>query len=192
MNNIFRKCFAQIVLAADDGLSWYDKLHYILISLSKLAPIAFIFSGLDMWFDTNKIFFTFLVYTLLANIIAGVWRHRKEGSFSWEKFFIKNFQMWMIIIMTYPLLEMLHHITGDNSISEVFSVIIQLSTILYPGSKLLKNVYIISNKQFPPRFIMERLYKFEKTGNTDFIFNKDAPELSEEEKQDFEDSLKEK
>lgn len=187
-----KKFLAQLILVSDNNLDWSEKISYILITLTKLAPIAFILSGLNFWFSDNKVFFTFLVYTLIANIIAGVWRHRKEKSFSWEKFFTKNFQMWIIIIMTYPLLEMIHILTGDSVISQVFSMIIQLATLLYPGSKFLKNMYIISNKQFPPRFIMERLYKFEKTGNPDVIFSKDYLALDEKEKEEFEDIFKEK
>ena len=53
-------------------------------------------------------------------------------------------------------------------------------------------MYIISNKQFPPTFIMERLYKFQKTGNPDSVFGKDYVELTDQEKEDFEDTFKKK
>ena len=187
-----KKLFAQIVLSADEDLSWSNKLYYILISITKLAPIAFIFDGLKLWFNDNRMFFSFILYAIVANMIAGVWRHNKENSISWEKFFAKNMQMWIIILLTYPLLEMLKILAGDNIISEVFTIVIQVSTILYPGSKLLKNIYIISNRQFPPKFIMERLFKFEKTGNPDVIFSKDGVELTEDEREELEEKLNNK
>ena len=192
---IFIKRFlAQLMLASEGGIDipWTERIYLALLAIIKSAPIVFLLNIFNAWFVDNQKFFVFMLYTLIANMIAGVWRHRKEKSFSWEKFFEKNFQMWIIIIMTYPLLEMLHIITGDNMISDVFTVIIQLSTLLYPGSKLLKNMYIISNKQFPPTFIMERLYKFQKTGNPDTVFRKDHMELTDQEKEDFEDTFKKK
>ena len=70
---------------------------------------------------------------------------------------------------------------GDNFISEGFGTIIQISTLLYPTSKALKNLFILSNNQFPPAFIMERLYNFEKTGNLKDLFP-DNNEPKKEEK----------
>ena len=187
---IIKKFLAQVILMSDEEVSFVDKIQYSVLTLIKLSPIAFVLNGLSIWFNDNKLFFSFVIYTLIANIGFGVWRHKKERSFSWEKFFEKNFQMWIIIILTYPLLEMIRIITGDNLVSEIFTIGIQISTLLYPGSKVLKNVYIISNKEFPPRYVMERLYKFEKTGNPDILLNKEHTELTDEEKKDFEDNLK--
>ena len=63
-------------------------------------------------------------------------------------------------------------IAGDNLAGEVFKVTIQIATILYPASKILKNIYVLSNKQYPPSFIMDKIYKFEKDGNVKDLFNK--------------------
>ena len=73
--------------------------------------------------------------------------------------------MIAVLIVVYFLLEMLRLTMGENVIGEGFRSVIQVSTLLYPSSKALKNLYILSNKQFPPKFIMERLYKFEQTGD---------------------------
>lgn len=168
--NFFKKTFTQIILSADSNLDWIDKLNYLLISISKIAPIAFILSGLSLWFNNNQTFFSFIICTLLINVIVGIWKHKRAGTFKWKIFFWKNIEMWLIIVLIYPLLEMLSILAGDNFIGEGFKVLIQISTILYPGSKILKNGYILSNRKFPPGFLMERLYKFEKTGNLNELF----------------------
>lgn len=168
-----KRIFNQLILSAESTVNWYDKLQYFLITVLKLSPFAFILDGLNIWFTTNKTFFSFILFALLGNMIVGIWKHRKLNTFCWEQFFKKNILMWVVIIITYPILEMLRHLTGDNIIGEGFSVIIQVATFLYPASKILKNMYIVSNGDFPPEFIMTRLYKFEKTGNLDYIFSKD-------------------
>ena len=88
--------------------------------------------------------------------------------------------MTTILFLAYTMLEMLRRTIGDNFISEGFGIIIQISTLLYPTSKALKNLFILSNKQFPPAFIMERLYNFEKTGNLKDLF----PENNEPKKEE--------
>jgi len=76
----------------------------------------------------------------------------------------------LVIMFGYTILEMMHLRLGDNLLANGFKITIELSTLLYPGSKVMKNLYILSNKQFPPAFIMERLYNFEKTGNLKDLF----------------------
>lgn len=169
----FKKLYAQIVLSADSSLDWSEKFQYMVTIVAKFAPLAFVLSGLNIWFKDNQMFFSFIIFALIINMIAGVWKHSRERTFCWEEFFKKNLKMWVIIILTYPILEMLRQLTGDNIVGEGFKVVIQVATFLYPASKILKNMYIISNGQFPPEFIMTRLYRFEKTGNPDYIFSKD-------------------
>lgn len=83
--------------------------------------------------------------------------------------------MIAVIIFGYTMLEMLKIRMGDNMLAQGFGITIEISTLLYPGSKVLKNLYILSNKQFPPAFIMERLYNFEKSGNLKDLLPNDEP-----------------
>ena len=78
--------------------------------------------------------------------------------------------MIAVLIAAYILLEQLRIVIGDNIIGNGLKVVIQVSTLLYPTSKALKNLYILSNNQFPPAFIMERLYNFEKTGDLNDLY----------------------
>jgi hypothetical protein len=53
------------------------------------------------------------------------------------------------------LLESVVLIVGQNIVAEGFRATIQISTLLYPSSKVLKNsLYII--KEFPVSFVMEK------------------------------------
>ncbi len=78
--------------------------------------------------------------------------------------------MALVLTLGYSMLEMLRITFGENVLADGFKTVIQVSTLLYPMSKSLKNLYILSNKEFPPKFIMENLYNFEKSGNLkDFL-----------------------
>jgi hypothetical protein len=61
-------------------------------------------------------------------------------------------------------------------VGESFKILIQVVTLLYPVSKVLKNIYILSNKQFPPAFIMDKIYNFEKNGDLKDLFDTDKKE----------------
>ena len=81
--------------------------------------------------------------------------------------------MTFIVIIGYVMLEMLRYTAGDNLAGEIFRILIQISTLLFPISKVLKNIFILSKGKYPPKFFMQRLYNFEKTGDLKDLFDKD-------------------
>lgn len=162
---VLRKMLCGTLLITDNNPTFIDKLIYAFAALLTLSPIVFILNQITIWFSTNRKFATLIVLVILINLFVGVWYHLKMRTFSWEEFLFKNCIMVAILILSYTLLESLVLIVGNNMIAEGFRVTIQLATLFYPASKALKNLYILSNKEFPPAFIMEKLYKFEQTGD---------------------------
>lgn len=167
---MFRKIFCDIILIADNHPTFVEKVKYFITVVSAFAPIAYILDGVSEWFTFNKQFASFVMLCILINIIVGAWYHHKMKSFSWELFLKRNTLMIAVLFVAYTMLEMLRITAGNNLFAEGFKAVIQVSTLLYPMSKALKNLYILSNKQFPPAFIMERLYNFEKTGDLKDLF----------------------
>lgn len=180
LKSMIRKYLCDIILIADDTPSFWDKVQYYINVIFTSSLIMTIMSGLDLWYLENKRFFILVIGALIMNTIVGVWYHKKMRTFSWEEFFVRNLKMWIILILVYYFLESLRITAGDNIAGEFFKTVVQLSTLLYPGSKALKNLYILSNKQFPPKFIMERLYNFEKTGNVKDLFPEQPKEKDED------------
>ena len=165
------------MLIADNHPTFLEKVKYFITIISAFAPVAYILDGVSSWFVDNHQFATFVIIAILCNIGIG-WRfHSKMKSFSWEEFIKKNTLMIGVLIVSYIMLEQLRITVGPGIIGDGLKVVIQVSTLLYPTSKALKNLYILSNNQFPPAFIMERLYNFEKTGNLKDLFpEQDKPE----------------
>jgi len=149
--------------------SWFSSCrNSILIAFSLLNSVS-CFSGIN-WFNPE------FSRCLLVNMVVGAVFHNKMGSFDWVEMFKKNVLMWVVLIVVYAMLEMLRLTAGNNFVGEGFKILIQIVTLLYPVSKVLKNIYILSNKQFPPAFIMDKIYNFEKNGNLNELFDNDKKE----------------
>ena len=140
-------------------ISWV-KVHLI------LSPLTFVLSSMGIWFDDNKKFTSFLLAVITANILIGAYTHSKKlRNFSWKILMVKTWEMCMMLIVTYAVLEMVILLAADNVLTDLFRITLQVSTMMYPISKVLKNVYIISGGEYPPEWIMKRVYNFEKDGD---------------------------
>jgi len=167
---MLQKIFCDIILIADSRPTFIEKIRYFGLIISTLSPVVWLVEGVSKWYLINMQFADFVFLGIIFNLIIGCWYHFKMGSFSMEQFIVRNSIIVIVLILGYAMLEMLRITIGKNIFAEGFGIIIQVSTLLYPMSKALKNLYILSNKQFPPSFIMERLYNFEKTGNIKDLF----------------------
>lgn len=173
------KIIAQIILSTDNNVSLVDKLTYIKNVLITFTPIAFAMSWFNWWFEKNEQFGEFLIIALSMNIIVGMIIHLKNKTFSWLEFFKKNTTMIFACVSTYIVLEILRYTIGDNIIAEVFKTTIQVMTLLFPISKVIKNIYLLTNKTFPPEFFMNRLYNLEKNGNLEDFFKGNNDKIDE-------------
>lgn len=162
---MIKNIFFSIIIIGTDKPTFWEKCQYYFKLILTFAPVVYVLEGLNQWFKNNHQFFTFMICVLSANLIVGAIKHAKLKTFKWNEFWKKNIEMWFIILVTYPLLEMISIIAGQNIIGEFFKIALQLSTFLYPLSKILKNIYLWSEKKYPPEWLMNRLYNFERTGN---------------------------
>lgn len=174
--NYINETLCRMILIADNRPSFIEKLSYLLSLIGTLAPVAYLLDGLNLWFSTNQQFSSFILVCLMVNMFVGAIFHNKMGTFDWVELFKKNVLMWVVLIVVYAMLEMLRLTAGENFIGEGFKILIQTMTLLYPISKALKNIYILSNKQFPPAFIMDKIYNFDKNGDLKDLFNIDKKE----------------
>ena len=166
-----------VISQGEYELDFIEKTKYLVKILMTFTPVAYLLNEFNLWFPNNKAFFQVLVWTILANVVVGARYHWKNKTFRFKTMLWKNIEMCLIILVTYPILEGLYSITGQNIAGEVFKWAIQICTILYPGSKVLKNIHILSNKKYPPQFLMDRIFNFEKNG--------DVKELLGEKENDF-------
>ncbi|MDM1529034.1 hypothetical protein [Myroides odoratimimus] len=167
---ILKHFFVRVLLVTEPYIKLSDRADYYLSIIYRIAPIAFVLNLVSWWFNENQQFGQFMCIALIVNMIVGAVFHFKNRSFSWFTFFKRNMYMVGAVSVVYIMLEMLRYTAGDNLAGELFKVMIQITTLLYPTSKVLKNIYIMSNGKYPPEFIMKKLYDFEKNGDLQAFF----------------------
>lgn len=167
-----KRLLAMVMLLADyDNVSIGDRIKYVWNAILHFAPIAIVLDLFNWWFTENHQFGTFMCIALIINLIIGAYMHKKSGTFCFKQFIVKNAELAFTISVTYVMLEMLRYTAGDNLAGEIFKILVQVMTLLYPTSKVLKNIFIISKGKYPPEFIMRKLYNFEKNGDLEKLFS---------------------
>lgn len=165
-----RRIFDQIVQVTEPNINVSERIGNLFSVLAKLTPIAYVLSLVDWWFSENEQFGIFVCIALVMNMVFGVVAHLKNKTFTFPEFLIKNAIMMFAIFGVYIALEMLRYTAGDNIAGELFRILIQITTLLYPTSKVLKNSYILTDGKYPPEWVMTRLYNFEKNGDLQAFF----------------------
>lgn len=165
-----KRIIAHLILLGDPRIDLSDRLQYAFQSIATFAPVIFVLNVIGWWFKENQQFGYFICVALIANMIVGAIFHLRNGSFSVKSFLLKNLEMGGVIIAVYVMLEMLRYTIGNNVAGEAFKVLIQCMTLLYPTTKMFKNIFLMTKGKYPPEFIMQRLYNFEKNGDLNEFF----------------------
>ena len=162
---ILLKFYCNIVMISDSELPLYDKAKSYWEVFKKLAPVSFILGLFGAWFETHQGFFIGTIAFVLLNMLLGMYMHFRKKTFNWEIFFKKTITMIVVLIIAYFVIEVVISIAGSGTIIDGFRAVLQASTLLYPGSKILKNIFIISNGEHPPKWVMEKIYNFHENGD---------------------------
>lgn len=80
--------------------------------------------------------------------------------------------MLLVLVLVYAGLEMMLKVARENVVTEVFRIALQVSTLMYPVSKMGKSIFIITKGEYPPEWLMRKFYNFNKTGDLNNLFNK--------------------
>lgn len=188
VTGMIRKTFEQIASLADPDVHVWDKVDAYFSALSKLAPIVFIASQFNWWISENEQFGIFICVAMFVNAIVGIVAHLKNRTFNFMTFIVRNLLMIFVICAVYVVLEMLRYTAGDNIAGELFRILIQSTTLMYPTSKVFKNAYILSDGKYPPEWLMRRLYDFEKNGDLRQFFKGGSDEVNSHADSDDNDS----
>ena len=173
---LFLKFFFGLILMTDKNIPLIDRIELFFKSLLAIAPIAFLLELSKNWVMDNPRFTTAVILIVFINMGLGAYMHLKKGNFKWKKFITKSVSMILVINITYIVLELIIGRAGDNFIVDGFRAALQVATLLYPGTKVLKNIFLLSNGEYPPKWIMDKIYNFEKNGDLQaFLETKKKP-----------------
>lgn len=180
MRKLFYKKYFNLVLASEDSIDLSTRLENFWQAFLAFAPVAFILKAFNVWFETHELFFIGILMFILINMILGAYMHLKKGSFSFETLLIKTIKMTIILFITYLILAIILAVAGTNMVTTSFEIALQVSTLLYPAGKILKNVFILSEGEHPPQWVMERIYNFQKNGDLSEFLSSKKEEKTEE------------
>ena len=176
---MFFKLYANLIVYADSDSCHAERIDSYGKALMVFAPIAFLSELLDVWFIENQSFSLFVAGFVFANSIIGGIAHNIKGDFKWEKFFIQTGKMAGIITLTYVVLAGLVSPIGKNVVTESLIAAFQVATLLYPGSKILKNIFIWSDGEHPPKWIMQKVYNFKENGDLKAFLGDNKTDIDE-------------
>ena len=175
----------------DDKIQLRDRLYYFFLAFFKSIPLLMLYSYFSVWKDKNEFFYAGICTALLLNALVGGVYHFKAGTFDIKEALVKNATMVFIIAVVYISLSLLSIPLDEYEMGKVFKSVVQLTILLYPVSKILKNAFILTNGKFPPKFIMKALYNYEKEGKLKDFFDeisKGAPIINSHERETTTDS----
>ena len=155
----------------DEKIHLRDRVYYFFIAFFKSIPLLMLYSYFSIWKDKNEFFYAGICTALLINALVGGVYHFKTGTFDIKEFLVKNTEMVFIIVAVYISLSLLNIPLDESEMGKIFKSVVQLTTLLYPVSKILKNAFILTNGKFPPQFIMKALYNYEREGKLKDFFD---------------------
>ena len=165
MFKFFIRIWTNLIFFASSDANLYERLVAFLKASWVFSIIGFLCGVLEMWYAENESFTNYAMGFVLINAVVGAIVHQKIRKFKWEIFFIKTGKMVMILTGVYFVLEGIISPLQDGVLKDGFMAAFQISTLLYPGSKILKNFYVWSDGEHPPKYIMEKIYNFKENGD---------------------------
>lgn len=116
------------------------------------------------WYIESFVFITMLGFALIADLIVGIWKHMRNGSFSPKKMLTGFCQKMGLVILVYFLTEAFIQIISDADLDSIyFKVASKIMIFIYPAGNALVNIGIITEGKFPPLAFLKKFEKFNKT-----------------------------
>jgi hypothetical protein len=165
---ISHKIVSWVVQAADENI------NIALTATFKLSlvimPICYIVESLTQWGVDNSKYISFVLGAIMIDLFFGVWKHLKLRTFSAKKLAIGLVMKLSLAVAGGFLFEGLNFLMADADYLLIGSQIVtRVIILMYPALSAFKNMYVVSDGTFPPRALMGRLEKWEKTLNPKVI-----------------------
>ena len=170
----------------DDKIHFRDRVYYFFIAFFKSIPLLMLYSYFSTWRGNNEFFFAGICFALFLNALVGGVYHFKTGTFNIKDFLMGNTMMIFVISVSYISLAILSIPLDESGIGKMFKMSVQLMTLFYPVSKIVKNVFVLTKGKYPPQFVMKALYNYEREGKLKDFFdeiNQGMPHINSDNEQ---------
>ena len=169
------KVFYNLILFAQKDLETSKRVEAFYESYKWVSPFAFVMGLINAWYMENTEFTLAVIVIIFINMVLGGIMHFMKGHFKWEALIVKTIKMVVVVGVTYAVLEMTIRFAGDGFLIQGFRAAIQVATLLYPAAKIMKQVFVLSNGEHPPQWIMQKLYNFQENGDLKEFLDTNKP-----------------
>lgn len=160
-----------LLFSSKANITLQDRFEYFFEVALKSTPLLFIYGFFSEWYEENQLFAISISTALFVNLLVGARFHWVRGTFDLGKMLWKNLEMLVVVVGVYLLLDALGTPLGESMAGIAFKRTIEFITILYPTSKSLRNVFILTKGKHPPKFVIQALYQYEKDGKLKDFFD---------------------
>ena len=155
----------------DDKIQLRDRIYYFFLAFFKSIPLLMLYSYFSIWREKNELFFVGISFILFLNMVVGAIYHAKAGTFDIKHFLTGNATIMLVITVVYISLSVLSIPINETETGKIFQSVVQFMTLMYPVSKIVKNVFVLTEGKYPPQFIMKALYNYEREGKLKDFFD---------------------
>lgn len=155
----------------DDKIQLRDRIYYFFLAFFKSIPLLMLYSYFSVWREKNELFFVGISFILFLNMVVGAIYHAKAGTFDIKHFLTGNATIMLVITVVYISLSVLSIPINETETGKIFQSVVQFMTLMYPVSKIVKNVFVLTGGKYPPQFIMKALYNYEREGKLKDFFD---------------------
>ena len=155
----------------DDRIHLRDRVYYFFIAFFKSIPLLMLYSYFSVWKEKNELFFAGISFILFLNMVVGATYHAKAGSFDIKQFLYGNISVMLVISVVYISLSVLSIPLNESEMGKMFQSVLQFMTLMYPVSKIVKNIFVLTGGKYPPQFVMKALYNYEREGKLKDFFD---------------------
>lgn len=133
--------------------------HSALVS-PFFSTLAFIITPIKLLLESEKDFFVMLTMAIIIDLIVGIMKYIKLHKFSFKDMVLGLIVKvvvgygGMMLFLAFASLE-------DGWVSEWFLLMAKFTILLYPAGSTLANMYVLTDKRFPPISFMKRLKAFD-------------------------------
>ena len=155
----------------DDKIQLRDRIYYFFVAFFKSIPLLMLYSYFSVWREKNELFFVGISFILFLNMVVGAIYHAKAGTFDIKHFLTGNATIMLVITVVYISLSVLSIPINETETGKIFQSVVQFMTLMYPVSKIVKNVFVLTGGKYPPKFVMKALYNYEREGKLKDFFD---------------------
>ncbi len=150
-----------------------QKLSILTVTAAGSSVAGTLLLRAQGWYYENVSFMVLVFIAIAVDHIAGsLVHHFWLDDFKWPKNLAGLLNKVGVVVMGYILFEMVREILKDTGfLAETFKVFLQLSVAMWPISSGLKNLWIMSNKRFPPEVWFKKIDRFNETGDVGIFKN---------------------